>query len=137
MFSHFNRSSATVLNKVMSMQRHMLYKINYFFLLKTYVSSLGYLKQSLYLAFRFIAQFFDIFVFCIYIYMYIHKYDSLFRSCPSWVFLLEVRGELAEWFPCRSVISIELLCSFVGVTLRRGCSVNLLCIFRAPHWRRI
>ena len=30
-FSHFNRSSATVLNKVMSMQIHMLYKILFFF----------------------------------------------------------------------------------------------------------
>ena len=108
------------------MQIHMLYKINYFFfLLKTYVLSLEYLKLSLYLSFRFIAQCFIIFVLCIYIYF--HKYDSLFRSSPSWVFLLKVSGEFAEWFPCRSVISIELLCSFVGVTLRRGCSVNLLC----------
>ena len=73
-----------------------------------------------------------------YIYIYFfHKYHSLLRSSPSWVFLPEVSGEFAEWFPCQSVISIELLCSFVGVTLRRGCSVNLLCIFRAPHWRRI
>ena len=72
-----------------------------------------------------------------YMYIYIHKYDSLFRSSPSWVFLLKVRDEFAEWFPCQSVISIELLCSFVGVTLRCGCSVNLLCIFRAPHWWKI
>ena len=28
-FSHFNRSSATVFNKVMSMQMHMLYKVIY------------------------------------------------------------------------------------------------------------
>ena len=50
--------------------------------------------------------------------------------------LLEVSGEFAEWFPCRSVISMELLCSFVGVTFWCGCSVNFLCIFRAPHCGR-
>ena len=69
---------------------------------------------------------------CIMYIFILHKYDSLFRSSPPWVFLLEVSGEFAEWLPCRSVISIELLCSFVGVTLRRGCSINLLRIFRAP-----
>ena len=42
---HFNRLSATVLNKVMSIQIHMLCKIKHF-LLKTYVSSLEYLKLS-------------------------------------------------------------------------------------------
>ena len=133
-FSHFNRSSATVLNKVISMQIHMLYKINYFFTENVCVISWIFKTEP---------------VSCIYIYctifhhiriMYIftfHKCDSLFRSSSLWVFLLKVSGEFAEWFPCRSVISIELLCSFVGVTLRRGCSVNLLCIFRAPHCRRI
>ena len=68
--SHFNRSSATVLNKVMPMQIHMLYKINYFFLLKTYVLSFEYLKLSLYLSFRFIPQYFIIFVLFTYIYIY-------------------------------------------------------------------
>ena len=35
--------------------------------------------------------------------------------------------------PCRSVISIKLLCNFVEITLRHGCSpVNLLHILRAP-----
>ena len=35
--------------------------------------------------------------------------------------------------PCRSVISIKLLCNFIEITLRRGCSpVNLLHIFRTP-----
>ena len=33
--------------------------------------------------------------------------------------------------PCRSVISIKLLCNFIEITLRHGCSpVNLLHIFR-------
>ena len=35
--------------------------------------------------------------------------------------------------PCRSVISITLLCNFIEITLRHGCSpVNLLHIFRTP-----
>ena len=35
--------------------------------------------------------------------------------------------------PCRSAISIKLLCNFIEITLRRGCSpVNLLHIFAAP-----
>ena len=34
-------------------------------------------------------------------------------------------------YPCQSVISIELLCNFIEIALRRGCSpVNLLHIFR-------
>ena len=35
--------------------------------------------------------------------------------------------------PCRSVISIKLLCNFIEITLRHGCShVNLLHISRTP-----
>ena len=35
--------------------------------------------------------------------------------------------------PCREAISINLLCNFIEVTLRHGCSpVNLLHIFRTP-----
>ena len=34
--------------------------------------------------------------------------------------------------PCRSVISIKLLCSFIEIALRHECSVNLLHIFRTP-----
>ena len=35
--------------------------------------------------------------------------------------------------PCQSVISIKLLCSFIEIALRHGCSpVNLLHIFRIP-----
>ena len=36
--------------------------------------------------------------------------------------------------PCRSVTSIKLLCNFIEITLRQGCSpVNLLHIFRTPY----
>ena len=35
--------------------------------------------------------------------------------------------------PCRSVISIKLLCNFIEIALQYGCSpVNLLHIFRTP-----
>ena len=35
--------------------------------------------------------------------------------------------------PCRSVISVKLLCSFIEIKFRQGCSsVNLLHIFRTP-----
>ena len=38
--------------------------------------------------------------------------------------------------PCRSVISIKLLCNFIDITLRNGCSPeNLLHIFRTPFTR--
>ena len=36
-----------------------------------------------------------------------------------------------EEHPCRSVISVKLLCNFIGIALRYGCSpVNLLHISR-------
>ena len=34
--------------------------------------------------------------------------------------------------PCRSLISIKLLCNFIEITVRHGCSVNFLHIFRTP-----
>ena len=35
--------------------------------------------------------------------------------------------------PCRSAISIQLLCNFIEITLQRGCfPVNLQYIFRTP-----
>ena len=40
-------------------------------------------------------------------------------------------------YPCRSAISIKLLCNFIEITLRHGCSpVNLLLIFRTPFARK-
>ena len=42
-------------------------------------------------------------------------------------------GEL----PCRSAISIKLLCNFIEITLRHGCStVNLLHIFRTHFLKK-
>ena len=42
-------------------------------------------------------------------------------------------GEHPEQRPYRSAISIKLICNFIEIALRHGCSpVNLLHIFRAP-----
>ena len=59
------------------------------------------------------------------------------RSSPPMVFLgkgvLKICSKFTGEHPCRSVISINLLCNFIGITLRHGCSpVNLLYIFRTP-----
>ena len=58
-----------------------------------------------------------------------------FRSSHSEVFLgkgvLKICSKFTGEHPCRSVISINLLCNFNEITLRHGCStVNLLHIFR-------
>ena len=38
--------------------------------------------------------------------------------------------------PCRSVISLKLLCSFIEIALRHGCSLlNLLHVFRTPFYK--
>ena len=40
--------------------------------------------------------------------------------------------------PCRSVISIKLLCNFIEITLPHGCSaVNLQHTFKAPFYKNI
>ena len=49
----------------------------------------------------------------------------------SWgkVFWIYAAGE----HPCRSMISIKLICNFIEITLSHGyCHVNLLYIFRTP-----
>ena len=58
----------------------------------------------------------------------------LIRSSHQEVFLekgvLKICCKFTGEHPCRSVISIKLFCSFIEITLRYGCSVNLLHIFR-------
>ena len=45
--------------------------------------------------------------------------------------VLKICSKFTGENPCRSVISIKLLCNFMEITFRRGCSpVNLLHIFR-------
>ena len=60
-----------------------------------------------------------------------------FRSSLSQVFLgkvvLKMCNKFAGEHPGRSVISIMLLCNFIEIAFRHGCSpVNLLHIFRTP-----
>ena len=59
------------------------------------------------------------------------------RSSHSKVFLrkfvLKICSKYAGENPCRSAISINLLCNFIEIALSHGCSpVNLLHIFRKP-----
>ena len=63
-----------------------------------------------------------------------------FRSSPSEVFLekgvLKICSKFTGEHPCRSAISISLLCNFIEIALRHGCSpVNLLHIFRASFFK--
>ena len=45
--------------------------------------------------------------------------------------VLKICSKVTGEHPCRSVISIKLLCNFIEIKLRHGCSpVNLLHIFR-------
>ena len=61
--------------------------------------------------------------------------QDLHRNSRPQVFLgkgaLKICSKFTGEHPCRSVISIKLLCNFIEITLRHGCSpVNLLHIFR-------
>ena len=50
--------------------------------------------------------------------------------------VLKICSKFLGEHPCRSVISIKLLCDFIEITLWHGCSpVNLLHIFRTPFRR--
>ena len=60
-----------------------------------------------------------------------------FRSSRPEVFLrksaLKICSKFTGEHPCRSAISIKLLCNFIKIALRHGCSrENLLHIFRIP-----
>ena len=65
---------------------------------------------------------------------------SLFRHSPPDVFLgkgiLKICNNFTRGHPCRSVISIKVLCNFIEIALHHMCSpVNLLDIFRIPFPR--
>ena len=67
---------------------------------------------------------------------------AIFRSCHPEVFLgkgvLKIYSKFTGEHPCQSAISIKLLCNFIEIALRHGCSpVNLLYIFRTPFPRNI
>ena len=47
--------------------------------------------------------------------------------------ILKICSKFTAEHPCQNVISVKLLCNFIEIALRQGCSpVNLLHIFRAP-----
>ena len=61
----------------------------------------------------------------------------LVKSSPAEVFVrkgpLKICSTFTGEHPCRSVISLQLFCSFIGITFRHGCSpVKLLHIFKTP-----
>ena len=62
--------------------------------------------------------------------MYVQKQPSrcvLRKRCS------EICSKFTGEYPFRSVVSIKLLCSFIEITLRHGCSpASLLHIFRTP-----
>ena len=72
--------------------------------------------------------------------IYLIANASMYRSINPQVFLrkgvLNICSKFTGKHPCQSVISIKLLCNFIEITLRHGCStVNLLHIFRSPFPR--
>ena len=73
----------------------------------------------------------------IYVNIFFTKCLSLVSSSRPEVFLekgvLKICSKFTGEHPCRSLISIKLLCNFIEITLRHGCSpVKLLHIFRTP-----
>ena len=67
---------------------------------------------------------------------------TLCRSSHPEMFLvkgvLKIRSKFTGEHPCQSVISVKLLCNFIEITLRHGCSpVNLLHISRTSISKNI
>ena len=70
------------------------------------------------------------------------KLNKKYRSSHPDVFLrkgvLKICSKVTGEHPCRSVISIKLLCNFIEIALRHRCSpVNLLRIFKTPFPKNI
>ena len=66
--------------------------------------------------------------------------STMYRSSYPEVLVRKVILKICSKFtgehPCRSAISIKLLCNFIEITLWHGCSpVNLLHIFRTPFYK--
>ena len=64
--------------------------------------------------------------------------SSGFRSNPPELFLgkgvLDICSKFTGQHPCWNVISIKLLCNFIEMGLRHGCSpVNLVHVFRTSY----
>ena len=60
-------------------------------------------------------------------------FSKSFRSsCPEVLLrkvVLKICRKFTREHPCRSVISIKLLCNFIEIALRDGCSPVIYCIF--------
>ena len=74
--------------------------------------------------------------------IYIQYFFDVVRSSRPEVLLrqgaLKICSKFTGEHPCRSAISIKLICNFFEVTLRHGCSpVNLLHTFRTPFPKNI
>ena len=70
----------------------------------------------------------------------VKQFSTNLRRCHPEMFLkkafLKICSKFKGEHPCRSVISIKLLCNFIEIALRHGCSpVNLLHISRTPFSR--
>ena len=82
------------------------------------------------LLYVYITSFFNL----LWIYLFESRH-AIIRSNPPEVILgvLKIGIKFTGEHSYRSVISIKLLCNFIEITLRHGCSpVNLLYIFRTP-----
>ena len=78
---------------------------------------------------------------CIYlrklVYQHFISFVDTFSSSHQEMFLykvvLKICSKFTGEYPCRSAISINLLCNFIEIAFWHGCSpVNLLHIFRTP-----
>ena len=71
------------------------------------------------------------------VYQHFISFVDTFSSSHQAMFLykvvLKICSKFTGEYPCRSAISINLLCNFIEIAFRHGCSpVNLLHIFRTP-----
>ena len=65
--------------------------------------------------------------------LFLFLYRSSHPKVFCWKGVLKICSKFTGEHPCRSAISIKLLCNFIEIILPHGCSpVNLLHIFRTP-----
>ena len=68
----------------------------------------------------------------------VHRYTNAYHRTSysegfCWKSVLKICSKFTGDHPCRSAISINLLCNFIEIALRHGCSsVSLLHIFWTP-----
>ena len=58
------------------------------------------------------------------------------RRCSHEKMFYKICSKFTREHPCRSVITIKLLCHFIDITFQYGCSpVNLLYIYKTPFYK--